>query len=186
MRRILDVGHGGFPIGNPLNEDLSSFARRLPPGLEYHGIDLPPGRVVGPLSGDIVKARDILRLESMLDEGMTGRIFLHRMDARNLAFGDRSFEEVHMHNLITDPRLSPKDVMAFVSEAGRVLSAGGILLISGEAGNYAVGKWMAADDALRPMGLIPSPGDLGELAEDVANCYGYCSGILLSVRKPPR
>ena len=87
MRRVLDIGHGGHPMGNLGNAKLETFIKRLPLDTEYHGIDIRQRQfkgVVLPHHG--VGEKDVLSLELQATQFNHLHIQFYRMDGRSLSF----------------------------------------------------------------------------------------------------
>ncbi len=126
MRRILDIGHGGVPIGLGT---LRHFSRILPPDTAYYGIDLPVKKQ--PIEQNPREAQ-MLELESEYKRFSPQNIFLFHMDARNLGFRNWMFDEVHLHWIVTAPGVSVGDVWDMMRESARVLRRGGSCIITGE------------------------------------------------------
>lgn len=188
MRRVLEVGHGGIPLGNPLNADFSRFAAMFPPDTVYHGIDNPfmPSDPLA-VTGQLIKNQDIAALETRSRAHPHPRIHLHRMDGRKLAFPDGSFDEAHLHNFVTDPRVSIRDVEQVISEVRRVLAGTGILLLSGDSGASLESKWFATALALQDNGFDEISGrplkELTAFPDDVVLNISYESGVFMVLDK---
>jgi len=135
LRRILEIGYGGYPMGNTANGDIRKFARQLPPDTIYHGIDFP-GRKDGKSARlpNKFKALEIADLEAGYCRHGPGNVFLYRMDGRRLGFRPGVFHEVHLHDIVHDPRVSLEDVRSMFSESYRVLMDGGLLIATGMEG----------------------------------------------------
>ncbi len=189
MRRVLEIGHGGVPLGNPMNVDFRSFAARFPPDAEYHGIDNPyiPDDILA-IAGQLVKNEDIEAIEERSRRFPHPRISFYRMDARALAFAASTFHEAHLHNFVTDPRISEKDVSAVISEVRRVLVEGGVCLISGEKGRRVEPRWLATALAIQDAGLATIAGkEIGQItvfADDVVLNQSFQDGAFIAVEKP--
>ncbi len=188
MRKVIEIGHGGLPFGNPLNQDFRSFARKFPPGVEYHGVDYPT-IPQDPLKrpGQIVKNEEIAAIEEQSGRFPHPRIHFYHMDARALAFGDSLFHEAHIHNFVTDPRVSEDDIRAVLSEVRRVLVEGGVCLISGEKGRRVEPKWLATAIAIQDAGLSTIVGKklraITMFASDVILNHSFLDGAFIAVEK---
>lgn len=134
MRKVLEMGYGGFPFGRSSNFDIASFSRKLPPETIYFGIDHPtrPDASMAHLS-TMIALECVHALERECQIQRPRRVHLLRMDARQTRFSNAVFDEVHLHNVITDPRVTEGDVRSFVSEASRLLAPGGVFIASCEA-----------------------------------------------------
>lgn len=132
---VLEIGYGGYPMGNTANGDIRKFARQLPPDTAYHGIDYP-GRKDGKsaILPSRIKALEIADTETKYCKDKPVNVFLYRMDGRKLGFRAEVFQEVHLHDIIHDPRISIGDVRSMMSEAYRVLAARGLLVVTGMEG----------------------------------------------------
>ncbi len=188
MRRVLEVGHGGVPLGNPLNAELSNFAARFPPGVSYHGVDNPflPDDFMQQ-SGQLIKNQDIAALEAKLRAHPHPGIHLHRMDGRALAFPASSFEEVHLHNIVTDPRISLEDSRKMILEIARVLADSGVFFISGEEGARNERVWGEVAMSLNELGFSVIKGrpatELTAFPDDIVLNSSYESGVFLALEK---
>ncbi len=187
MRKVLDVGHGGVPFGNPLNAEFSSFAARFPAGYEYHGIDnpyVPSDPLKRP--GQIVKNEQVAAIEEASGISPHPRIYFHRMDARALSFAAFTFSEAHLHSFVTDPRVTERDVKAVLLEVHRVLVEGGICLISGEKGRSIEPKWLATAMAAQELGFSTAKGTiegLSAFATDISMNPSFEGGAFIGLLK---
>lgn len=126
-RRVLEVGYGGSPICT----ELKTFARDLPKGVEYHGIELARELVINGVNlGCSVYASKVSAAEAEYRKLKPENIFLYRMDGGRLAFCANSFHEVHMHRLVADHSVSPGDFARIMHEAKRTLKPDGSIIIS--------------------------------------------------------
>jgi hypothetical protein len=135
LRKVLEIGYGGFPMANTANGDIRRFARMLPPDTAYHGIDFP-GRKDGKAAylPNSVRNIEIADMEALYCRERNVNVFLYRMDGRSLGFRDGVFDEVHLHDIIHDPRISLDDVRLMLVEAYRVMAESGCLIATGMEG----------------------------------------------------
>jgi|GEM_PF-3188828 len=153
-RRVLEIGYGGYPMGNTANGDISKFAREMPPDTMYHGIDFPDRKdgKTGILSNGI-KQVEVADAEANYRRYAPERVFLHRMDGRKLGFRAGVFDEVHLHDIIHDPRVSQQDVRSMFSESYRVLGHGGLLIVTGMEGRIFEASIVIAALAMEEAGF---------------------------------
>ena len=187
MRRVLEIGHGGMPFGNPLNADFRSFADRFPAGYEYHGIDnpyVPSDPLKRP--GQNVKNEQIELIEDASRAAPHPRIFFHRMDARKMTFGPSMFHEAHMHNFVTDPRVTGEDILKVLIGVRRALMAGGVCLISGEKGKSVEPRWLGTAIAIQDAGFSTASGGIDQLtafADDICMNPSFADGAFIGLVK---
>jgi len=154
MRRVLEMGHGGFPMGDASNCSLAVFSKKLPPETIYFGIDEPsrkqsgsfllPARITSGCVSAIEKACEVMHPR---------RIHFLRTDARSTRFGSGVFHEIHLHNVITDPCVSLADIRLIVAEARRLLAGGGIFIASCEKSNIGEERITEVHDAIEGSGM---------------------------------
>ena len=120
---------------------LRHLSRILPPDTAYYGIELP---VKKPPIDQSPRESQTLELESEHRHFKLENILLSRMDGRRMAFRDRSFDEVHMHWMVTDLGIPLRDIYAMLQESARVLKSGGSCIITGEEKDtgYSDTLWM--------------------------------------------
>jgi len=154
LRRVLEIGYGGFPMGNTANGDIRKFARQLPPDTVYHGIDFP-GRKDGKSACLLnkFKALEIADMETEHCRHKPENVFFCRMDGRRLGFRAGVFDEVHLHDIIHDPRVSMEDVRSMMAESYRVLAVGGQLVVTGMEGKIFETRIVMAALAMEEAGF---------------------------------
>lgn len=130
-RRVLEISYGGCPLGNLNNRDLRHFARQIPPGVEYYGIDFPlmEHSLYSPYR---FRKCDVEAFELQHRLAHRPGISLFRMDASRMGFEDAVFHEVHLYNVVTDILMTDSAIFAILSEARRVLAASGACIVSGQ------------------------------------------------------
>lgn len=150
-RKVLEVGFGGDPLGIknwhpeglkrggfiPPEETIPLFLQIVPRGVVYYGVDFPDRLTQKEIESYrnmckfyIGAARNFLEYNSMNPK--SEQMVVAVMDARQLSYPDVTFDEVHMHYVLTDPSVTGEDSNRMLSEAHRVLKPDHSLVVSGE------------------------------------------------------
>ncbi len=133
-RVVLEIGYGGDPLGMPFR----SFMQVKPQNVDYCGVDNPPEmtteeRILAKRGELDFKQRDRVE-QAELEYRLVkpNSITLNRMDGTRLTFQSGTFDEVHMHYVLTDPNITIDTLLQMLHEAHRVLKENGTLFVTGE------------------------------------------------------
>ncbi len=139
MKHILEIGHGGFPIGHGTLED---FLKIVPADTHYHGVDFAPENahsieevqlwMLGFEDTTNIFPERIKKLREEIEKEKAKNITLYESDGKKISFKDSYFTEVHMHHVATQPDVQREDLKALIQEAQRVLKTKGSLIVTGE------------------------------------------------------
>ncbi|MDE1768276.1 MAG: class I SAM-dependent methyltransferase [Candidatus Micrarchaeota archaeon] len=131
-RKILEIGHGGTPLGM----DFRKFVEVVPSHIEYHGIDscfITPRAAIEPFRMPTALEERIFEAEKFHYELKPDNVELYRMDGKRIMFPSSTFDEIHMHYLLSDPILrhaNGDSIPQILRETKRVLKDDGVLIVS--------------------------------------------------------
>ncbi len=143
-RKVLEIGFGGNPLSmtywHPvalsrgglllISQRLPLLLDLLPPDVTYYGIDHPSRLSPEEIASSpkwcrgYVGTSNAFFQEYRKIEPSPEKLIVEEMDARNMSYPSATFDEVHMHYVLTDPSVSSEDSYKMLSEVRRVLKPG--------------------------------------------------------------
>ncbi len=175
-------------MANAINGDISRFAKKIPPGSEYYGIDrLKDEDRMSAYPPDRARLEYIELFEAQHRAGNYPNIVLGRMDARSMPFPDGFFAEVHMHNVLTAPKMNFSAIWRIAAEASRVLAPYGAAIVTYSRDGDDPMKLYDLDTALEFAMLSPARSqrleDHTAFAMDISDGYSYGGGFIMVLNR---